>query len=171
MSFIITPDILKIGADAFDSLIAQLGRRSRLYYAPVYTPCSCANSNIGNLSGTYDYSGSPINYPMGGVCSLCSGKGQIATEVYEDVTLLINWELKTFDKVWEPMILRLPDGSLQAKGHIEILPKITACSYMVVDLDLAAYGNYRFALYSQPISPQNIIKHRYFTSLWTQVKA
>lgn len=168
MSFILTPDILKIGADAFDSLIdiRNLGKTCRFVFAPIFTPCTCVNSSVGNVPTVVGQHGGPMNYPMSTVCPLCSGKGQISQDVYQDIVMLINWEPKTFDPVWEKQLTRLPEGIIQAKGYIQYMPVMSQCQFMIPDILMSAYQNYTFRLVSEPISAGNIIKRRYFTSIW-----
>ncbi len=169
--FTLTPDILQIGADAFDSLIHELGKTCRLFYPPRFIPCTnCVGDAIGNKSPVSNISGGPINFPFSPVCPLCSGKGTLQTEVYEDVLLLLEWNPKQFDDMFK-MELRVPGGALQAKGHIEIMPKVARANYMVADISLSAYANYRFVLKAEPVSTGNIIKGRYFTSLWERSPA
>ena len=96
--FTITDDIRQIAADAIDDLIDQLGKTCRLVYPPTFSSCSCSDT-IGK-KGPHVWGHGGYG-PRGGNtgCSLCGGSGQIATEETEEVTLLCNWDIRTFEKL------------------------------------------------------------------------
>lgn len=168
--FTLTDDILSLAQDAFDCLIRELGRTARLYFAPLYIPCNnCGPNPLGNIPRTVWITGGPAYFANGSLCPLCGGDGSLQQEQYEDIRLIINWNPKEFDKEWLNSITRIPKDAIQAKGWISDLPKVSQCIYMHADIALQNLGNYHFKLISPPICPGNIIKHRYFTSIWERI--
>lgn len=127
---------------------------------------NCHYDPIGKKSSNRYLHGGPISFPMGSICPLCGGVGYKAIEVEETVTLLINEDPKTFQIFGSTAI---HDGTIQTKGFIVDLPKIMKCSYMIKDLNIRPYIEYRYKLASEPLVPANIAPGKIFVANWTRI--
>lgn len=167
--FEIDDSLRRVMQNAQDDLIDQLGKDCRLHYPPIMMQCNnCILDPIGRKSSNRYLHGGPIPFQNGSICPSCGGAGMKAREQTEIVNLLIQWKPKEFKPVGVDD-LRIPDGTLRAKGYITDMPKVMKCSYMVPHIDIEAYARYRFRLSGDPYSPQNIVQGRYFVSYWVRV--
>jgi hypothetical protein len=170
--FTISDGIRNLAKDAFSDLINQLGKPCKLIFPPKMTACAnCIPDPIGNKSSNRYNTGGPAPFPMGSICPVCGGKGQIATENSRVVTLLINEDPKQFDKSLQlnNSNIYYPDGTIQAKGFIADLPDVLKCTEMIKDTNIQPYIEYRYKRYGEPLSPGNIVQGAFFISLWTRV--
>lgn len=165
--FTLTPDVLKVAELSFNSLIINLGRTCRMFYNPKIIPCiNCVYDSINRKSSGVYLSGGPYPFPMGSQCPVCYGKGTITEDAYEDVTLLIQEDVKQFQKIGN---LNFPNGSIQTKGFIADLPKIQRCDYMLKHVDLSSVLPQKYKLYGEPLCPGNIVQSKYFVCLWERI--
>jgi hypothetical protein len=165
--FTLTPAILNVGQEAFDTLINILGRPCQLYTGsetPTVCPNCIFNSKTGKSTGIYNGTG-PIPF-VGGNCPVCKGEGYLpnTTQNTQVITLLIEWKPNLYKFFQEG--IKVPDGLIFAKGYVTDLAKILQSQYIIIDYENAVYENNRFELWGEPTIPGNIIKNRYFESYW-----
>ena len=101
-----------------------------------------------------------------GVCPLCNGQGYKAVEVSDEVVLLINEDPKSFQSFGN---VDIPQGTIQTKGFIADLPKVLKCAYLIKDINIKPYIEYRYKLASEPLVPANIAPGKIFVANWTRI--
>ena len=165
--FTLTPDIKAIISSAFDDIITELGKICRVYYTPKIILCvNCIFDSVNHRSTGLYLSGGPYPFPVGSPCPVCFGRGTITEEAYDDVNLLIQEDVKQFQKIGN---LDFPNGSIQTKGLVADLPKIQRCDHMLKHVNLSDVLPQKYKLLGEPICPGNIIQSRYFICLWERV--
>lgn len=170
--FEITSAIRKIASDAIDDLIDQLGKTVKLVYPPIAVPCTCSPDLIGKKGPGVWSTGGPAPSTTGGTtgCPLCGGSGKQYEESTENVVLLCNFDMKTFENLKGIDVRVRQSGTLvQTKGYIADLPKILRCQYAVFQTTLSGVQEYRYELISDPTDVNNIVPNRYFMAIWKRV--
>lgn len=170
--FAITPEIRNLAKAAFSDLIDQLSKPVKLVYPPKMERCdNCVYNPVGKKSSNVYVTGGPIPFPLGSICPLCGGAGMRATENSDIVNLLINEDVKTFDKSLklDNTNIYYPAGTIQCKGYVRDLPKILKCDYMIKDMNLQPMMEYRYKRYGEPMVPGNIVQDYFFISLWQRI--
>lgn len=169
--FTLTPDILGPVTQLFDDTLNELGRTCKIVYPPkLLGNCpNCIYDPIGNKSSNKWLDGGPIAFPNGSVCPVCGGTGGEAIEQSDTIKLLIHWQPSTWGQT-KIDNLRLSKGLIKASGFLTDLPKVLQAEYLIPDVNIEAYRHYRFRLSAEPISFNNVVRDRYFDSLWERIQ-
>lgn len=170
--FQITNAIRKIAADAIDDLIDQLGKDVRLVYPPTSSSCTCSPDLIGKKGPSIWSTGGPAPSSLAGTtgCPLCGGSGKQYSSHTDDIKLLCNIDIKTFENIKGIDVrLRQSGTVIQTKGYLADLPKILKCEYAVFQTTIEGVKQDRYELMSDPTDVNNIVPNRYFMALWKRV--
>lgn len=164
--FTLDSDTKSLIQQVFDDLITELGKDCQLVYPARWTPCSnCIYDPIGNKSSNHYLTGGPIPF-TNGMCPLCNGQGRLAETVSETVHWLCEWEPKKFLTPVPNVKLRQAFSVVQTKGYFTDMPKAQRAEYMLFQLPIQGYTQYRYKLASEPGDPSNIVQGRYFIATW-----
>lgn len=168
--FVLDNQISSPTRQLMDDMINSFSKNCRVVYPPIVTSCpNCqAAPPIDNTINSTWLTGGSVMNPIAGICSVCGGKG-ISQQNSDIITGAIYWNPKHFGNL-KIDNLRLAKGLLKFDGFLTDLPKIQKCEYLIPDTDNEAYIHYRFRLCEEPISSNNIIKGRYFSSLWERIQ-
>jgi hypothetical protein len=162
--FEITDEIRNLAKLAFLDLHRDLSRQCRLYYPPRMITCiNCQSDPIGRKSSNRYLHGGPAPFPLGSICPMCGGTSRIAQESYDDIQLLIDEEPDIYKKYPNA---NLPQGIIEAKGLISDMSKVLKCDYLIKDLTIRPYLEFRYTRYGEPVLPSNIVLNEFFISLW-----
>lgn len=168
--FTLDPEVVTIMEYAINDLILYLGKNCKVVYPAKMTPCNnCLRDPIGGKSKNIYTHGGPMPFPFGSICPLCEGAGGLAgEEVSEIIRVIVHWNPKKYMNT-QIDNLRLKNGVISIKGHIDDMPKISMMEYFIPHVELAGYGDYRFRLSSEPISQGNIVQGAFFTALMDRI--
>ena len=165
--FTVDNAIRTLAYNAFADLIDQLGKPCELVYPPKMEACAnCLPDPIGKKSSNRYRNGGPYPFPMGSICPVCGGEGYRAIEISDTVTLLINEDPKSFQSFGN---VDIPQGTVQTKGFIANLPKVLKCAYLIKDINIKPYIEYRYKLAGEPLVPANIAPGKIFVANWTRI--
>lgn len=169
--FTLTLPIKSIIQQALDDLITELGKNVRLVYPAKWVSCvNCVYDNIGHKSSNYYKSGGPLQFPNGGICPLCNGKGKIEQEVTETIRMLCSFDPKDFYRPVPQVDVRLPYGSrIQTKCYLSDLPKIMRADHAVFETDIESVLRQTYKLASEPADVSNIVQGRYVVADWSRI--
>lgn len=156
----LTSEQLVATTEVFDAMISQWGKSCRLVYPPKYVECT--NCSLGHYK-----TGGPMPFNFG-VCPLCNSNGTKATEVSENITMIINWMPSPFKYPLANINIRTPSAKIESKGFIADLPKILQCDHMII-LNVDGYQHFKFELEGEPGDRGSIVQGKYFTVLWNRV--
>lgn len=163
--FTLDAGTIQIMEYAINDIILYLGKQCKIVYPPKTVPCgNCLRDASGKSRNIYLHGG-PVPFPSNSICPLCGGSGSSKEEeVTEIVQVIINWNPKEWMNIKLDQT-RLANGVLHVKGHIGDMPKFMRMSYMVPDIKIAAYADYRFQLKGEPWSGGNIVQGKFFECL------
>lgn len=168
---IMTPELKKLYKDGIDSILDQNGLTvpCLIRYIGASTNTRCNNCIFDPISGLSSnaYNGTgPSFFPDGSVCPVCMGNGTISGNVSssEIVYLAVIFDSKYWIN-WSSKTLNIPDGMVQIICKINLLPKIRNASELVINTDIASYGNYVYERAGDP-EPAGLYGHDYMISMW-----
>lgn len=156
--------------DAIDTIINQAGLAvpcKLLYSTTDSTFCSnCLYNPITNRSlDKYNGTG-PINFPENSTCPICMGFGKIVYDTTEIVYMAAIFDSKYWLN-WGPKFVNIPNLAAQTLCPISLLPKIENATQVVIDTNIANYGNNIYSKAGYP-TPMGLGQHRYILTNWTR---
>lgn len=163
--FIIDEDIRTLTFDAISTMIHQLGKDCKLIFDPITTQCpNCIFDSVNNTSsGVYNGTG-PVSFTRP-PCPVCRGVGTIVEDAVEQtVRFLIDWQPKPW--LYLPAGTVVPEGLVQTKGFIEVLPLVIQSNEIIIDPAHALYQNNRFMKWGEPVPTGNIKQNSFFIAFW-----
>jgi hypothetical protein len=179
--FTITPDIRKIGEQAINDLIDNLGRQCKVIYeSETAQVCNNCFFDSANQRSTGKYNGTGPRAFASGKCPVCRGTGYLpnTTESSDTLTLLIDWQPKEWAIIDRMVTLqgappaggKIGKGNMvMVKGYIADMPKVIQAKYIILDYPNAQYENNRFILWGEPVVQGNIIQTKYFNAYMTRM--
>lgn len=168
--FTLDDDVVDIMRMAISDLILYLGKNCKVVYPPRMVRCdNCVYDPIGKKSKNVYSNGGPIAFPYGSICPVCGGAGMTAAEIHEEIIrVIVHWNPKKYLNTKLDNV-RLANGVISIKGHIDDMPKIRKMDYFVPHIELEGYGDFKFRLSGEPVSQGNIVQGKFFTGLLDRV--
>ena len=165
---LITPDDLTLYKNYFDAIITEWGKPCKIWYPPLYTPCTNCNPDItGNVSSNTYLHGGPIPFQDGQICPMCNGSYLHAVESTSSITMFIYFKVSDFKKLGSNIVV--PEGGIVTKCFITDVPNIKNCIKMQVQTSISPYGQFFYKLNSDGGDLHNIIQGRYFHHIWERL--
>jgi hypothetical protein len=165
---LITPEFKKIFNDSIDTLLVAnaLTVPCLLKYSNTKRELcyNCEFDAISQRSANIPKPEAPVPFARQTICPVCNGFGYIDTTSDEKIHMAIIFDSKYWLN-WGSKSLNIPDGTVQSLCSINLLPKLKNCQAMIVDTDIAQYGNYSYSLFGDP-EPAGLGSHDYIISMW-----
>lgn len=128
---------------------------------------NCIFDTISHLSSN-KYNGSgPSPFPEGSICPVCIGAGTVASKAStETIYLACIFDSKYWINV-PPKTLNISDGMVQTICKVELLPKIRNVTEIIIDTNIAKYGNYAYERATDP-QPMGLGSNAYIMTMWNR---
>ena len=126
----------------------------------IFDPISRLSANIYNSTG-------PSPFAEKTICPVCMGMGFVQEDAAETVSLAVIFDSKYFMNITSKSVLNIPDGSIQTLCAIEYLPKIKNANEIIVDTNIAKYGDYSYQRAGDPM-PVGLGDNKYILTTWTR---
>lgn len=169
-SNLINSEFKKIYNDAIDSLLENtaLTVLCTFKYSGVGSPVYCGNciyDTISGLSSNKYKSGGPNPFAEGSICPVCMGMGTTSSiSSSEKIYLACIFDSKYWMN-WSSKTMNIPDGMVQTICKVELLPKIRNASEIIIDANIAKYGNYTYERAGDP-EPAGLGNNSYIITMW-----
>lgn len=145
-----------------------LGQPCTLIYPAIRTPCSdCNGSIIGNLAGNVLQAGTMVPI-FAGTCPNCGGAGFKEVATTEEIKMQINVDTKSFNTVFQKLIIEAPQDFIETKARLEDLPKIMKCTEAILNTTLAGYKEYRCSRASEAVQ-SGMFQNKFCHILWRRI--
>lgn len=157
--------IVPLAAQAFDSMINQLGKTCRCIYKPTQTVCTNCLVDPTTHKSINAYNGTgPIPFTVG-KCPVCSGTGFLPNQIenFTDIIASVNYKPKMDQYL--PNNTPIPDGLIEIKGYLTDVAHVRQSEYIIVGQGNTGYGSERYTKFSEPVSTGNVVQFRYFTCI------
>lgn len=140
-------------------LLKYSGANDKLYCNNcIYDPISGLSTNKYNGTG-------PNAFAENTICPVCVGMGTTTSaSSSESVNLACIFDSKHWLN-WSSKSINVVEGMVQIICKNELLPKIRNATEIVIDTDIAKYGNYIYERASDP-EPVGLGDHRYIITMW-----
>jgi hypothetical protein len=126
---------------------------------------NCIYDTISGLSSNKYNNRGPNPFPEGSICPVCMGMGMtISASSSETVYLACIFDSKYWMN-WSSSSINIPDGMVQTICKVELLPKIRNASEIVINTNIAKYGNYTYERAGDP-EPAGLADHAYVVTMW-----
>lgn len=167
---LITPEFKQIFNNSIDTLLSQhsLSVPCLLTYNNSKKDLcyNCEFDAISNRSSNMPKIDAVVNFPRFTMCPVCNGFGYIDTSTQDSIYLAIIFDSKYWLN-WNSKTVKIADNMIQTISKIDLLPKIKGCKEMIINSNLSAYDNYRYALAGDP-EPVGLGSHDYIVCMWTK---
>lgn len=124
----------------------------------IFDPISKLSANIYNGTG-------PSPFTEKTICPVCMGIGLVQQDSYETISLAVIFDSKYFMNIRSGSAINIPDGSVQTICSIDYLPKIRNANELVVDTNIAHYGDYTYERSGDPM-PAGLGSNKYIITMW-----
>jgi hypothetical protein len=172
MSFnnIITAEFKNLFNNAIDALLADNGLTVNCLFRysgsgnTVYCG-NCIIDSVSLVSSNKYKAGGPNPFPDGSVCPVCMGMGTTTnTNSSESIKLACIFDSKYWLN-WSSKTINIPNGMVQTICRAELLPKIRNANDIIINTELAKYGNYVYERASDP-EPAGLDSTSYIVTMW-----
>lgn len=165
---IITKEFKQLFNSAIDTLLAEnaLTVPCKLKFESMKRDLcyNCVFDPMANRSANIKKDNAPIDFPDYSICPVCNGFGYVDTSKDEIVNLAIIFDSKYWLN-WGSKSMNIPEGTVQSLCSISLLPKIRNCKEMIMDTNLAEYGNYNYSRSGDP-EPVGLGSNEYIITMW-----
>lgn len=169
-SGLLNNDFKNIFNQAIDAIIEQgsLSVPCKLKYASTdATYCTnCIYDPILQKSFNQYNGVGPISFPEGSICPVCGGFGKVLYDAEEVVYMAAIFDSKYWLN-WGPKFVNIPNLAAQTLSSIVLLPKLQNTTHIIIDTNIAGYGNYMYSKAGDP-TPMGLGDHRYILTNWTK---
>lgn len=126
---------------------------------------NCIIDSISLLSSNKYNNNGPQPFEEGSICPVCMGVGQInSLSSIEIVNMICIFDSKYWLN-WSSKTLNIPNNMVQTICGIDLLPKVRNAKEIIIDNNLAQYGNYIYERAGDP-EPVGLDPHQYIITMW-----